>query len=83
MSAIIRAWQKGETMAHKSKFNKVKCAKCKWHGTLNGKDNNNVHCYYVMSGQSCLYRDGNEIKDRRGEDYNHCLLYERGRTSGK
>ena len=66
-------------MGHKSKFNKHKCVNCKYHGIMSNRDFSNVHCYYINSGTSCLYREGKKVIDRRGEDYNNCLLYERGK----
>ena len=62
-------------------FNKKKCNKCKWHGALNGNGSAGVFCYY--SGhhrESCLYREGKKIKDKRGNDPEHCLLFEKGRS---
>ncbi len=65
-------------MEHKSKFNKNKCKKCKYHGGAN-INGNTIHCYYANTGKTCLHRVGKEIIDRRGNDYNNCLLYERGK----
>lgn len=56
-------------------FNKAKCKKCKYHG----RGFSGVVCYYsVYKNKSCLYRDGKEVKDRRGRDPNECLLFEKG-----
>ena len=66
-------------MEHKSKFNKSKCATCKYHGKLNNGDGRKVHCYYVGStGRACLRRVGKEVIDIRGNDFNNCLIYEKG-----
>lgn len=72
-------------MEHKSKFNKQKCVTCKYHGkasTADGTGNKNlngVHCYYANTGETCLRRVGNKVIDIRGEDFNNCKLYERGK----
>lgn len=56
-------------------FNKAKCKKCKYHG----RGFSGVVCYYsVYNNRACLYRDGKEVKDRRGQDPNECLLFEKG-----
>jgi hypothetical protein len=66
-------------MGHKSKFNKNKCKTCKYHSeiSLNGSM---IICYHVNSGLSSIYREGKGNIDRRGNDFNNCLLYERGKA---
>ena len=65
------------------KYNKEKCAKCKYKVKLmlNNGNGYNVSCDYSSKAQTCcLYRVGKEVRDRRGGDYNNCLLFEeRGR----
>lgn len=57
-----------------SKFNKAKCIKCTY--SINLGDTSYVFCNYAQSTKStCIYRDGKTIKDKRGDDYNNCLLY--------
>lgn len=64
-------------MGHKSKFNKRKCRTCKYHGM----ESNKVICYYAgLKGRACLRRVGKEVVDTRGEDFNKCKLYERGKA---
>lgn len=68
-----------------SKFNKRKCAKCKYRCTFSGTagfnvSSRNVGCYYsvVSNNGSCLHLVNGKIKDRRGDDYDNCKLYEKG-----
>ena len=61
-----------------SKYNKEKCAKCcyKVKLTLNDGNGYNIACdYSSKSGTTCLYKEGREVKDRRGGDFNNCLLF--------
>lgn len=63
----------------KSKYNKEKCVKCIYKVKLMCNDGSgyNVACDYANKGESCcLYREGKEVKDRRGGDFNKCLLFE-------
>lgn len=72
----------------KPKFDKVKCVKCKYHGrgynlgwlTNIGQRNMYVYCNYALSTGLCtLYKDKNKNTiDRRGSDFNNCLLFEKG-----
>lgn len=65
----------------KSRFNKSKCKKCKYHGRLHGVGHNTIHCNYSSINQkSTLQRINNKIVDTRGADYNNCLLYESGKS---
>lgn len=72
---------------NKPKFNKSKCRKCKYHGTGVGypiKQGDNVvfiHCNYTHRDRgSCLRKlEDGTIVDIRGEDYNNCALFERGK----
>ena len=68
-----------------SKFNKQKCMKCKYRCTVSSGAGlkisaRNVACYYgALSNQgSCLTLVKGKIVDRRGDDYDHCKLYEKG-----
>ena len=39
-----------------------------------------IYCDYGnRTGQTCIYRSGREILDRRGDDFNNCKLYERAK----
>lgn len=78
--------RKGNKM--KPKFDKKKCLKCKhhscgvgYHAKLYKNDKEydvRVHCNYSASGKTALRRVDNLIIDTRGNDYNHCLLFEEG-----
>ena len=73
--------QKGQTMEKwKSKFNKEKCKTCKYSVKISAMDGITCACHYGLIKETpCLHREGKKIVDRRGEDYNKCLLYERGK----
>ena len=78
------------------KFNKKKCAKCKWRGyghggylTKVGEDKDgkdivmHVYCNYTsLNNKSCIQRKNKnnpyDVYDIRGDEYNHCLLFEEG-----
>ena len=76
-------------------FNKKKCKTCKYHSRLSGmvgkSDPNSIQtimCAYSLAKHStCLrYLDADTTYDMRGDDPDHCLLYEKGkppRTSVK
>lgn len=69
---------------HKSKFNKHKCAKCQYMGkasvSYGSRATGGIYCDYGnRTGQTCIYRSGREILDRRGDDFNNCKLYERAK----
>ena len=34
--------------------------------------------YAKYTKRTCLYSDRGKVKDRRGDDPNHCLLFEKG-----
>lgn len=69
-------------------FDKKKCKKCKYHMKISGgmrdlklnRDNlQNIICAYsLITYTTCLYEENNEIKDRRGDDPKHCLLFKGG-----
>ena len=69
---------------NKPKFNKDKCAKCKYRGEGAGYATTSkkrlVHCYYSKQGVgSCLKPiSSTETIDIRGEDYNNCKLFQEG-----
>ena len=61
------------------KFKKSRCKKCKYHGTLSGVQK--VFCNYAsLEGHSCIYRQGSHIIDKRGCDYENCLLFKKGKA---
>ena len=72
----------------KVKFDKRKCLKCKYHGTRFGnfvqvKKNEKemgmrIHCNYSATGETALKMVDGKLVDTRGDDYKHCLLYEKG-----
>lgn len=66
------------------KYDKKKCKKCKWHGSLVGSGatgTKGVYCNYgSLHRCSCLKRIKGHIVDRRGGDFNNCLLYEKGKA---
>ena len=44
-------------------------------------ESNQVICYYAgLKGRACLRREGKEVVDARGEEYDKCKLYERGKA---
>ena len=65
----------------KSKFNKSKCRKCIYGNT----QSISVICTYSTRNkdmQTCLYRgDDRKIHDRRGDDYDNCLLFKEGKQA--
>lgn len=65
------------------KFDKKKCKRCKYHargaGYVVKTGLSPVHCDYARAhDQICLTRVGKEVIDRRGNDFNNCLLFEEG-----
>lgn len=70
----------------KPKFNLKRCAKCKYHGTGAGypvrPGMNPIFCNYAgVTDQTCLTVKDRQTIDRRGEDYDHCKLYEAGKPA--
>lgn len=76
----------------KPKFNKHKCLNCKYHNEITyghyvrvkvGDKYKQLHvgCDYAnITHQTCLYLyENKQVQDRRGTDYNNCLLYEQGK----
>ena len=69
-----------------SKFNKRKCAKCKYRCTFSGANTGfkvsarNIGCYYgvISNTGTCLHLVNGKIIDRRGDDYDNCKLFEKG-----
>ena len=50
----------------------------------NRDDLRNITCAYsLITYTTCLYKENEEIKDRRGNDPKHCLLFERRLNNGK
>lgn len=68
-------------MKYKSKFDKKKCQRCKYHGKVQGALNGSgIHCYYgVINKKSCLQVQNNKVIDTRGDDFRNCLLLEKGK----
>jgi len=70
----------------KPKFKKRKCLQCKYHSTgigyrvKMGDKQIKVHCNYSATGKTCLRKTENGIIDIRGDDYNHCNLYVKGKA---
>ena len=63
-----------QSVSKPSKYNKKKCGNCKWH-SLNTQDSD-VLCYWAgYHSSTCLNRDGS---DKRGSEYDNCLLFEEG-----
>ena len=72
-------------MSVKTKFDKHKCAKCRYRGMGCGASSIKVgsrmlaiYCNYCITGTTCLKADGKNVVDRRGKDYNNCKLFEEG-----
>ncbi len=69
-------------------YNKRKCIRCIYHGTGAGyytqgrRERIMVHCNYAHSTTgTCLTRgEHGEVIDRRGGDYNNCLLFSEGKA---
>lgn len=68
-------------------YNKKKCVKCKYHGYFGSKSygtsdetfKRSIMCDYAKyTKRTCLYSNHGEVKDRRGDDPNHCLLFKSG-----
>ena len=63
--------------------NKDECKRCVWRGYLihpGDRSMVNLHCNRTeLAGQTSLYIDGVKVKDRRGDDPEHCLLFEEGK----
>ena len=74
----------------KPKFDKKKCAKCKYHGTGCGgypvttkSRIISIYCNYCNGDDTCLKRlDSGEVIDQRGDDYYNCKLFEEGKPKG-
>ena len=73
---------------NKPKFDKRKCATCIYHteqfqGYTVIKNNKHVSisCNYAsITGTTCLTKgENNSVVDKRGNDYNNCMLYHEGR----
>lgn len=65
---------------YKSKFDKKRCKKCKWHGKMAYGTTSPVYCNYTATapeGYGCLRIIQGEKIDMRGTDYSNCLLYEK------
>ena len=70
------------------KFDKHKCAKCKYHGStscgtvvrLKGQPNR-VHCDYAFATDCTCLKPGpnNTVIDMRGDDYDNCKLFVEGK----
>ena len=61
------------------KFNKEKCKTCMFHGVANTMEIK-VYCNYILlTEQACLYCDGKGTKDKRGNDFENCKLYQKGK----
>lgn len=69
--------------------NKRLCYECKYHGALGGcnidKNKSCIICDYAATANdgTCLKRVKGGIVDRRGNDYDTCLLYEEGCAIGR
>lgn len=61
------------------------CKTCKWRGLIAGFGKARFpHCRWSEFNQrTCLRKDGKEIKDIRGDDKEHCLLYAPGQLQRK
>ena len=63
----------------KSKFRKSKCKKCIFHSAQSG---GYLICSYATRNKAdntCLYKgDDGKLHDRRGDDYDNCLLFIEG-----
>ena len=69
-------------MKFKSKYNKAKCKNCIYHTQGSGMGTALVLCNYAaVTGHTCLKRgDKGQTIDIRGEDRDHCLLYQSGKA---
>lgn len=62
-----------------NKFNKQKCRKCMYRKKITSAPVGSVFCDYAgVTDQTCLHVVNGQLVDRRGEDYDHCLLYKTG-----
>lgn len=65
------------------KFNRKRCATCMYRSKYTVTDSNlssTLHCNYAcITGHTCLHREEcGTVQDRRGNDFDNCLLYEKG-----
>ena len=68
--------------------NKELCKKCKYRGTIGSRTGarEDITCDYFTTSderRTCLVKGGVDVKDRRGDDFNNCLLYEEGEQIGR
>ena len=64
----------------KAKFNRKRCKSCMYHGVTTG-GGNYIFCDYAgKTGETCLKREGKVARDIRGDDYDNCQIYEKGRA---
>lgn len=67
--------------------NKELCKKCKYHGTMGnrGKGERDICCDYAATANdgTCLKKVAGKVIDRRGNNYNTCLLFEKGEALGR
>lgn len=72
-------------MKQKPKFNKSKCRLCIYHSSQLGGFGNTVCSYATRNKDELtnLYRDSTGVHDRRGDDYNNCLLFSSGRPKSQ
>ena len=69
---------------HKTKFNKRKCATCKYRRKLSAGNVSNLCCNYSsIFDQTCLHVVDGKVQDRRGDKYNNCKLYVEGEPVSK
>lgn len=62
------------------KHDKARCKKCRFHRRM--PFNTTVFCNYAtVEDKTCLTVQNGKTIDRRGEDFNNCLLFEEGRPT--
>lgn len=69
-------------MEQKTKFNVKKCKECKYHGTIGSRtaDDGSICCErYIFKGTSLKKTPKGGTLDVRGDDYDNCKCYEKGK----
>lgn len=72
-------------MRDRPKHDRKLCLRCKYHGTVGSREDKiyNVCCDYAALAHdgTCLRREHGEMIDRRGYEFDKCLLFEEGKAA--
>ena len=80
---VMNTNERDEYELKMTKFNRRKCMKCKYHGNTasdtQAKSVTQVYCNYLsLTGRTCLKSYKGVTIDRRGYEFDNCLLFEEG-----